>query len=381
MAKNLFLPTSLLVGTIIGAGIFSLPFIFTKAGIGISLAYLAFLTAIAAIIHLMYADIIIRTAEDHHHRFPGYAKMYLGKNIGLFANFVIFSALFLTLTIYLVLSASFMNLLAPEMPQMAKIILFWSLGSMAVFLTIKKAAVFESATTVITVAMVFLIFIFGFFAGPEKLFSLSFAHPAMIFLPFGPILFSLLGEAAIPACVVYCRKENLEPKKVKKIITLGTIIPALFYLIFVFGILGLSGNVTEDAVSGLIGHAPNIILVALGIMGFVSLWDSYSAIGTEIKKTLEYEWKIPQLTVNSIIILLPLILYFFGLKNFLELVSLVGGILYGFWGLLVVLTWQETVKKHPNEKTVFKKLNPAIPTLLIFIFIAGIIYHVVYFIN
>ena len=378
MLKKFILPTSLLAGTIIGAGIFSLPFVFEKSGLITGLVYLVFLTAIASLIHLMYADIIVRTPE-HHHRFPGYAKIYLGKNAGLLANVVTFVALFLTLTVYLVLSVSFLNLITPHLPLIFKILIFWILGSLAVFLGIRKAAFFESATTIITLLMIFLIFFLGFFSHPEKILSLNFVNSGFLFFPFGAVLFALLGESAIPPLIAYFRKENMDFSKIKKIIVWGAVIPAFFYLLFVFGILGLSGKtVSEDAVSGLIGVTPPIILMILGVFGFISLWDSYAAIGTDAKKIMEYEWKLPKLTVSLIIIFAPLILYFSGLQNFLELVSVVGGILYGLWGLLTVLVWRKAAQIE-SQTYLLKKISPIIVCLLILIFVAGIIYHAVNF--
>ena len=377
MAKKLFLPIGLLIGTIIGAGIFSLPFVFQQSGIITGSLYLVFLTIIACIIHMMYADIIIRTG-DGHRRFPGYVKLYLGKGAGIMTHLVIFLALFLTLTVYLILSTSFINLVAPGLPEIFKILIFWFLGSLAVFLAIKKAAIFESVTTAITLAVIFLVFIFGFLYHPAKILTFSMINPGFSFLPFGPILFSLLGESAIPALVVYLKEENIEPKRIKQILLWGTIIPSIFYLLFILGILGFSGNVTEDAISGLFNVAPPLLLFALGILGFVSLWDSYSSIGTDIKKVMQYEWKIPRLAINLLVIFLPLILYFAIQRNFLDLISLVGGILYSLWGILIILVWQKAVKIE-SETSIMKRLSPWIIYLLLFIFLAGIIYHIFHF--
>lgn len=377
MAKNFILPISLLVGTIIGAGIFSLPFVFEKSGFGTGLGYLIFLTAAAAIIHLMYVDIILKTDGDHHHRFPGYAKIYLGKYGGLLANIITFSALFLTLTVYLILSVSFLNLIISGGP-IYKILLFWVLGSFAIFLGIKKAALFESITATATLLLIFIVFIFGLLANPDKIFSLPAFNLQSLFFPFGPILFSLLGEAAIPALIVYSRKENLDSKNIKRIVIWGTIAPAIFYLMFIVGIIGLSNNVSEDAVSGLISGVSPVILMIIGVFGFISLWDSYAAIGTEIKKILEYEWKLPNFIIVLAVIFIPLILYFSGLQSFLGLVSLVGGILYGLWSIMIIKTWKK-VALIESPYSVLKRIRPITANILIFVFLIGIIYHIIMF--
>lgn len=380
MFRKFILPVSLLSGTIIGAGIFSLPYVFEKSGSIMSLVYLVFLTAISITIHLMYADIIYIHKADHHHRFPGYVEMYWGKKAAIITNIITLTAVFFTLTAYLVLSLSFANLIAPALPLAMKLLFFWLLGSAAIFLTVKKAAVLDTVTTLITLLMIFIIFAIGIFMSPEKLTLITTANPIFLFFPFGPILFSLLGETAIPATMAYSRVENLTAKETKRVITYGSLIPSVFYLLFVIGILGISGlAVSDDAVSGLIGYVPRIVLVIIGIFGFVSLWDSYSSAGTEIKKTLEYEWKIPQLLINFIVIFSPLVLYFFGFTNFLTLVSFIGGILYSLWGLLIIITWKKARAIEGIENTLISKFSPLAVYALIFIFIAGIIYHIVSF--
>lgn len=378
MLKNFILPISLLVGTIIGAGIFSLPFVFEKAGLGTGLIYLIVLSISVALMHLMYADTILRTESDRHHRFPGYARIYLGKKAGFLANLVTIAALFLTLTAYLVLSASFINLIVDGGSQFSKIMFFWVFGSFAVFLGIKNAALFESVTTAITLLIIILIFFLGVFNGSAEIFSAKMFNPDFAFLPFGPVLFSLLGAAAIPALIVYSKKENLKISKIKKIVVWGTLLPAIFYLMFVFGVLGISKTATEDAVSGFIGNVSPIILSVIGIFGFVSLWDSYATVGTEIKKTLEYEWQLPKIIVAITVIFAPLALYSVGFQNFLELVSLIGGILYGIWGILIIKTWKKATETEPKEFLI-KSVRPVFLNTLIFIFITGIIYHIYIF--
>jgi len=108
MLKKLFTPAWLLAGSIIGAGIFALPFVFVQAGTLTGLGYLLVFGFVFVLLHLMYADIIAKTSGEH--LFPGYAKIYLG-NFGFWLTIIssVFG-LFLTLIAYLALSASFLNL-------------------------------------------------------------------------------------------------------------------------------------------------------------------------------------------------------------------------------------------------------------------------------
>ena len=55
-AKSL-IPAGIMAGAIIGAGIFSLPFIFAQIGIFNGFVIMALATAVVVMIHLFYADI------------------------------------------------------------------------------------------------------------------------------------------------------------------------------------------------------------------------------------------------------------------------------------------------------------------------------------
>src|SRR3989338_6323757 len=84
--RQFFLSVSTLIGTVIGIGIFGVPFVFAKSGFLTGVLFLIILTAITLIIHLAFGEIILRT--NGNHQITGYAEAYLGskwKNIVLFS--------------------------------------------------------------------------------------------------------------------------------------------------------------------------------------------------------------------------------------------------------------------------------------------------------
>ncbi len=182
---------------------------------------------------------------------------------------------------------------------------------------------------------------------------------------------------AIPAIINYFQKTNQPLVKVKKPIILGTLIPALIYLLFVLGIWGISGVVSEDSVSGLTGWIPQEILILVGIFGLISIWSSYIVVGLDIKNSLNYDLKLPNILAGLIVIILPLLLFFMGLQNFLTLVSMVGGIFIALEGIFIALMWLKSFKLKA-EQILFKKLNSVIAYILIFVFIGAIIYEIIY---
>ena len=369
MYKNLVLPASLLAGTIIGAGIFALPFVFMKAGIIAGLFYLIVFCLVFILIHLMYAEVIIKTDGDHN--FPGYVRVYLGRRGFWLANLTSILGLFLILLIYLVLSLSFLNLILPAgsgISDIFKIMFFWLIGSAAIFLATKRLVFSEFLTTSGIVLIALLLFVLGIF-NFDKIISIRTFNLKNIFLPYGVILFSLMGRVAIPSVIRYFKKIGQPVAGAKKAIILGTSIPAFVYLLFVFGILGLSGSVSEDAVSGLINSVNPIILVLVGVFGFISVLDSYNVVGLDIKNSLSLDLKFSRFWAGSIVVILPLLLFWLGLSNFLELAGIIGGVFIALEGILIGLMYL----KLPD-----KKFSPILPYILILVFIGGIVYKLVY---
>jgi len=387
MFRTVVLPTSLLVGTIIGAGVFALPFVFEQAGILTGLFYLIIFGLVFTLIHLMYAEVILKTEPppaagreqgEGNHRFPGYARIYLGNAGFLISVLTTIVGMFFILTVYLILSVSFINLIRPAglgISDASNLLIFWLFGSAAIFLGIRRIAFSEFLITGSIVAIILIIFGYGL-NHFDRTISAQFFNSKNLFLPYGVILFSLAGRVAIPAIINYFQKIGQPLVRIKKPIILGTLLPSLVYLLFIFGILSLSGIVSEDAVSGLVGRLPNLILILIGVFGLISLWSSYIVIGLDVKAALNLDLKLPKILAGLTVIILPLFLYFCGLQNFLVLVGLIGGIFIALEGIFIVLMWRN-VRKIKPQRVLLKKLNPLLLYVLIMVFIGGIIYEII----
>lgn len=363
MFAKIILPAGLLAGTIIGAGVFGLPYLFEKSGVIVSLLYLTVFGLIFSLMHLMYAEIIVNTEEDH--RFVGYTKIYLGKWEALLATLTSVAGVLLSLTAYLILSISFFNLISPDSPDIYKLLLFWLLGSVAIFWEINHLVFAEFLITIGIVGIIIALAGYGLI-GAERLISFSFIAPQNLLLPYGAVLFSLSGRVAIPALVGYFRRNNLPFSKLKPAVFFGTLAPALVYFIFIVGILSLSETVSEDSISGIIGRLPEPLLWLLGVLGILALWSTYIVLGRDLKKSLNYDFNIPPLLAGLTVIITPLLLYFGGVRNFLTLIGVIGGVFIGLEGVFIVLMKQK-----------ISPLNRPFAYALIFVFASGIIHELI----
>ncbi len=363
--KDFWLAVGLLAGAIIGAGVFSLPFAFQISGLSIGFFYLFLAAAVYIAIHWMYSDIILRTEGEH--RFVGYAKIYLGEKAAWFSMLMTIVEMIFVMTIYLVLSQSFGNLILASGEGIAKLLIFWFLGSVAVFASVKRIALLE----LLIVGGIFLIMIAIFGLGilnAENLRSLNFNYnwPAAL-LPLAPVLFALSGRVAIPSLVNILRNKENAKQLIWKSIAVGTIMPAILYGLFAVGILGLNPLPSEDSVSGLIGQVPNWILFIIGILGLLSLWSSYIVVGLDVKNILFFDLKFSKTAIFLMVVTAPLLLYLAGLQSFFGLVGFVGGIFLALEGIFITLMWLRAAKR---------KLTLPI-VLLLSVFVVALAYEII----
>lgn len=366
MLKSIYF-TGVFTNYIIGAGMFALPYIALKVGIFSMFAYILILGAFIVFINLLYGDLALRTPD--YKRLPGFAKFYLG-NVGEKIAFISTTlGTFGALLVYLILGGEFFkNIFAPIFGggNLIYTLLIFSLG--AIFIFFDRKVVFLAEFLCVTLFMIILFVIFWrglpFFRF-ENLFIKTGAI-SDLFLPYGPVLFSLWGLELIPDI-----EEALGSKKslIKKIIIFGTLIPILVYLFFVVIILGISGSQTADsALPGLSGYLGSIVISLAFFLGVITNLTSFNSVGLTLKDVFRYDFKINKNLSWAITCFFPLFLFLIGFKSFILVISLVGGAMLAINGILVLLMYYKVTKK----KFIF-------PINLILIL--GIIYEIIYFIK
>lgn len=342
MTKNFILSVGILAGTIIGAGIFSLPYVFRTVGVFNGLIYLAVFSVVYFFIHLMYAQIIER--HRHEHQFFYYAQEYLPRWLSGIASYAILGELILALTVYLILAPVFGTLIFNGIDPLVLMIVFWIFSSLFIFAKLSVISWSEFLGIIGVAGIIGIVLFYGGFLG--NAFETDFIKPPAwqtFFLPFGPLLFSLAGRPAIPKVVEEYTKAR-QVFSLSRAIAFGTFIPAIIYAIFVFAVLRLAPDVSSQTIDSL-SFLPPVLLVLIGVMGIITLWTSYFILGINVRDILTVDLKVRKIVSTMIVFFLPIILYFLGFQQFLEVVSLSGGVFLGLEGIFVVMMWR---KAFPN---------------------------------
>lgn len=358
-----------LSGTIIGVGLFALPYLALKVGFWIVLGYFLVLGTVVILIHLFFGELSLKTPDFK--RLPGFAKIYLGnwgQNLAYFSTIL---GIFGAILAYLIVGGEFLTeLLSPIFGGGSLIytLLYFSIGAALIFFGIKAIAKIEFWGLV----LFFIILLVMFFRGKssiviENLFLSS--DTSHIFLPYGIILFSLWGAALIPEVEEMLegagRKETL-----KWVIPVAILIPMVVYLFFIYLILGITGpQTTESALTGLKNVLGDGIVSLVIIFGLLTTFTSFISLGLTLKKVLWYDLKLTKNLAWLITCFLPLILFLIGIKNFIPVIAFVGGVMLGIDGILILLMYR---KIKPKQILVYP---------LFLILIGGIIYEITYFLK
>ncbi len=368
----------LLAGAIIGAGVFALPFVFSFSGAGVGMLLLALAACLYIFVHLLYGDLLLRTPGEH--RFVGLAERYLSPFMGRVTFLMAVVEMLLVLVAYLVLSLSFLAIIFGSGAALIKLISFWALGSLAVFLSSRRIAGLETCITLgmlLIIAALFAAGIVPFFRSSLGTLVALPADPGALMIPLAPILFALSGRVAIPALIRFFRETNAPPRAARSAIIAGTAVSAIVYALFVFGVLGLSPTVTQDAVTGLITAIPSWLLLLVGILGTFSLFSSYMLVGLDVKDTLRYDLRFPRLLAFFTVVAVPLLLYALGVQQFLPLISFIGGIFLGLEGIVIGWMWLR-MQRRAGDAPVLLKMPHAITFAALFlVFGAALVYEII----
>lgn len=354
-------------GTIIGAGIFGLPYIASKAGFGVMVFYFFVLIILTIIIHFLLAEVSRDTQRIA--RIPGYAEEYLGKGWRNFSLAVSSLGLIGALLAYLILGGKFLAFyFSPYFGGQTILytIVYFILGAFLIYRGTRSIA-----KTEIIMGLTFILILFFFFSrGLPSIHLENFLtfNPRYFIFPYGAILFSLWGLALVPEIKEMVERDR---KKLRLVISSGIILSGLCYLFFIFVILGVSGPKTSpDAISGF-ALAIGGQAVRLGfIFGLLTTFTSFITLGLTLKKIFQYDLKLPEKTSWAIACFSPLLLYLSGIKNFIEVISLTGAVMLGLEAVIVIFIYKKFLEKR------FQRRAPIWIYPLTGLFLLGIILRV-----
>lgn len=376
--RNFFYAVATLIGTIVGVGIFGLPYAFAKAGFFVGLIQLVLLGAAIMLIQLMFGEIILRTKEKHN--LPGYIDKYLGKRWETLISISALTGIFGSMIAYILVGGtllkSFFNHfeLMASAPESAFFVIFWLFLTSFILFGLKIIELVEFGMTMFLLLTISVIFIFSVPHIDTANFFIFNGNN--IFLSYGVIFFALSGTVAITEL-----REILvgQEKRLKPAIILGVMTAVVVYMIFVSTVVGVTGSsTTEEAMTGLSGVVGGPIYILGVIFGILAIATSYITFGYYLYEAFLYDFGINRNLSHILIAIVPIAFVLLGWRNFIGTISFLGAVMGGFESIAMILAYLKAKKTGDRNPEYSLKIPHFVYYFLILVFALGIIYTVIY---
>lgn len=363
--KKLSNPVALIAGTAMGAGFLGLPYVIAKTGFLIGLIYLILIGAFVLFVQLCLGEVVLRTKGNH--QLTGYAKKYLGKKGKKLMLYVMMFYIFSTLIAYLIGGGESLSyiLFGNSNYSLLFSILFWLFLTSLTYIGLRALKKYGKIGFFLILG--FIILITMFYVPSINLANLTYIEPENFFFPFGIVLFSFMSFSSIPAA------ERLllgKEKWMKKAIILGILIPFAVYLFFTFVLLGNFGK-----------QVPEIATLALGrffaFIGAFAIFTSYLSLNISLRDMFRFDFKIKRFNSWLICSIVPiiafLVIHFFNLASFVQILSIAGVVAGGVTGILILIMNIKSKQKGKRIPEYSIPLNKILVVLSSLLFIFGII--------
>lgn len=372
--KTFWLGVATLVGGTIGVGVYGLPFAFQKAGFLVGFLFLAGLGGLMLLTNLLYGEVVLRTHERH--QFIGYTGKYLGKTAEKISLFTFMLGVYGALIGIIIISGGFLsNILAGwfRFSPTAWSTIFVVIAAILIFRGLRTVSKIDFLMMLIFVSAVLVIGLWG--ARQINSANFTLAMKDFWFLPFGVVMFALNGISGVPlAREVMVGHEG----KLKKALTVGTLTPVIIYLVFALIIVGVSGDSTSpDSISGLlIPLGAGIVLVG-SLLGFMTSSTIFLNLGTALKESFQEDFRFRRRWAWLLAVLPPYALYLSGIRNFIDIIGLVGGVAVSIEMVILIFMYASARKKGERLPEYSIRLPLPLLYLMMLIFATGAVYTVI----
>lgn len=372
--KSFIFATSVLVSTIVGVGMFGLPYAGAQSGFLIGAIFLIILAIIMTLLHLFYGEIVSRTKEKH--RLVGYAGYYLGRWGKGMVTISVIVGFYGSLLVYIIVGGDFLGSIFSSLinvPSFIFNLIFFIIGITAVYFGLRFIAELDFFMGIFLILIVFLFLYFG--ANRIDINNFKIINWKNIFIPYGVILYSLAGMAAVPEIRDILKNRG---SLYKKVIILGSIIPAILYFVFMITVVGITGlNTSPETISGLAGILGEKIILLGAIFGFLATITSFFILGLSLRETFCFDFKINKTTSWFLVCIVPLILYIAGIRSFIPIIVVLGALMGAIEGSAIVLIYDRAKVRGDKVPDYELKVSKTGRYFMVLVFVLGLIFTLI----
>lgn len=327
----------MMIGGMIGVGVFGLPFAFAQSGFIIGILELFVIALVMLMIQFMYAELALQTEGTH--RLVGYVEIYLGKKWAWMSTVAMCASVWGAMLAYMIIGGKFLFLIFSPVFGGGVALYSYAIGIIAAFLIYRGLGFASKLEVFVILALLFLfVFMIAVSAPSIQLSYLMAYHPSKWFLPYGVILFALSSTGIVPEMRDVL---GLHAKKLlgKAVLTGMTVVVAL-YALFSFAIVGVTGTETTGAafegLVSLFGSSFQLIASSLGVITILSI---FMLLGITLQNTLKFDLRLSRRVAYVLTIAVPFLFFSFGVREFVDLVRFIGSVFGGILGMFIVFCY------------------------------------------
>lgn len=308
---------AVLCSTIIGAGVLGIPYLFSRVGVVIGAVYLCAMAALMVGVHLAVAELAIRTRTRA--QLSGLVRRYCGAPAAYNMAAVFLLLHWGALIAYLIGEGESLAALFGGQPVWWALI-FYVIGGALMMHGAAFIARFDGRIVWGTVGALLVITMYA--AMNMTHIPLSFAPDASLWIPYGVLLFALHGTSAIAELEVVVHDQ---PHLLRRAVVIGTVIPAVLYVIFALAVVGVTGNETTPvATVGLGAAIGGWMHVAGNLFAVIAMLASFVTIGHTLRRAFQWDYGYTSRAAALLALGVPLVVYLVGAREFVQVIGAVG---------------------------------------------------------
>lgn len=361
----------MIIGAIVGVGVFGLPYAFAQSGFVVGLGWLILLGFFTIVLQLMFAEMAVDT--EGKDRLVGYVRRYAGPKFGWAATVAFLGLMWGAQIAYMIVGGEFLHqLLSPFIGGTPFVYAFVvaAAASALIFRGLKFAAKIEMAVVFI---LLFLFSVIILASAPffhiQNILTIDRAHA---FLPYGVILFALSGIGVIPEIKEYLGARDLH--RLPRVVVPAICIIILLYALFSFAVVGVTGSETTSSALAGLARVLGPGFGAIGsLLGSCTILSIFMMVGIENTNMLRTDFRLPPRVAWAAASLAPVLFFALGVRQFIDVIGFVGSIFSGALGIFLVVAYYQMCRKRDRRKATCAHFPRMIGWILGAVFLLGII--------
>ncbi len=327
----------MMIGAIIGVGVFGLPYAFAQSGVALGLLELLVLGGFLLVLQMMLGEVSVQTPGKH--RLVSLMEIHVGRPWKWVALAAMGLGIWGAMLAYMVVGGEFLFLLLSPIFGGGQVLYSFAVGLIASAM-IYGGLRFASRIEVIVVVALLFLFLFLILASVPHIDVSHYLtlDVSQAFVPYGVIIFSMAGVGIVPELKdVLGRKHKQE---LGRVLMTGMSIIMTLYILFALAVVGVTGPETsQTAFEGLIAILGSTFGTVATLLGALTILSIYMVLGVELLNTFKFDFSMGHKASWALVCFVPLFLFAIGLREFIGIIGFVGGVFGGMLSILIALSY------------------------------------------